>query len=119
MVREGEIILVLADVLGGCERADADESQKAFSNVSKGNEYIIFSKVHSAIRRVRLKVNDSLDTRFGMREDGIQDAGLESHVENERTLISLPNALLWPTYTIHQSKSVATMTLSTKLRILS
>lgn len=83
VIKKGDPIVVLADVLGGREGTSTSELHAAFAEVSKGNRFITASEVRSALRILGLKVSDRVEARFGMREDDIKEAGLEIDVVKE------------------------------------
>lgn len=82
-VKEGEMVIVLADVLGGREGATDEEIRFAFDESSKDGKYITDSEVRNALRRLGLKVSDKLEAMLGMRKVDLQDAGIEIEVKNE------------------------------------
>lgn len=83
VLKEGQLVIVLADVLGGSESATEDELRSAFVDVSKGNDYITASEVRNALRVVGLKVSDKLEAQLGMRDVDIVQAAKEMIVRNE------------------------------------
>lgn len=83
-VKEGEMIIVLADVLGGREGAADKEVMAAFDDVAKGNRYITASEVRNALRILGLKVSDKLEAQLGMRDVDIQEAGMEAMIKKEQ-----------------------------------
>lgn len=94
VIKKGDLILVLADVLGGREGTGLDELRAAFAGVSKGKRSITVSEVRSALRLLGLKISDRLEAQFGMREDDIKEAGLEIDVVNEPRGASISEAAL-------------------------
>lgn len=83
-VKEGQLIIVLADVLGGREGAGENEVTAAFDDVAKGSRYITASEVRSALRILGLKVSDKLEAQLGMRDVDVQEAGMEAMIKKEQ-----------------------------------
>lgn len=82
-VSEGDLIVVVADVLGGRQGATDSELRHAFDEVSLGNKYITAPEVRSALRLISLKVSDRVEAMLGMRDVDIADAGREITIRNE------------------------------------
>lgn len=83
-VKEGQTVIILADVLGGREGAGEKEVRTAFEDVAKGSRYITASAVRSALRLLGLKVSDKLEAQLGMRDVDVEEVGKEMKVKNER-----------------------------------
>lgn len=83
-VREGDLVIILADVLGGRESASEKELRSAFDDMAKGSRYITASEARSALRILGLKVSDKLEAQLGMRDVDIAEAGREIMVRKER-----------------------------------
>lgn len=83
-VEEGDLVVVVADVLGGREVTTDHELQSAFAEVSKGQRYITASEVRSGLRLMSLKVSDKLEAQLGMRDVDIEDVDKESMLTNEQ-----------------------------------
>lgn len=90
-VKEGDLVIVLADVLGGGEGTADHHLQTAFAEVSKGQKFITASQVRSALRILSLKVSDKLEAQFGMSDVDLADVGMESKIRNERPVESVPD----------------------------
>jgi pyruvate kinase len=76
-VNDGDLVIVLADVLGGRTTAKPDEIERVFSESSKGGRYISSNEVRNALRRLGLKVSDKVEAQLGMRDVDHMDTGME------------------------------------------
>jgi pyruvate kinase len=76
-VNDGDLVIVLADVLGGRTTAKRDEIERVFSESSKGGRYISSNEVRNALRRLGLKVSDKVEAQLGMRDVDHMDTGME------------------------------------------
>lgn len=76
-VKSGEMVIVLADVLGGRKGASEKEIRASFDSVAGGNRFITASEVRNALRILGLKVSDKLEAKLGMREVDVKDAAVE------------------------------------------
>lgn len=94
VVKEGQMVIVLADVLGGREGAGDKEVQAAFNDVAKGNRYITASEVRSALRILGLKVSDRLEAQLGMRDVDVEEAGKEMKIKNEEPVENVSDKAL-------------------------
>lgn len=81
VVREDDLVVVLADVLGGRPRAREDEIRRVFNDAANGSRYITASEVRNALRRLSLKVSDKTEAQLGMRDVDLMDAGMETSNE--------------------------------------
>lgn len=86
VVYKGQLVVVLADVLGGRVGATKPELRKAFAEVAKGNTYITAAEIRNALRWLGLKVSDRVEAKLGMRDVDIADAGMEIKVKNEQMM---------------------------------
>eukprot|EP00737_Agarophyton_chilense_P003347 gb/GEZJ01003914.1/.p1 GENE.gb/GEZJ01003914.1/~~gb/GEZJ01003914.1/.p1 ORF type:complete len:675 (+),score=93.69 gb/GEZJ01003914.1/:352-2376(+) len=89
VVKDGDLVVVLADVLGGRETATEAELRSAFSEISKGNRFITASETRNALRILGLKLSDKLEAQLGMRDVDIVEVGRESRIKNEEPTESL------------------------------
>lgn len=80
-IQPGDMVIILADVLGGIEGATEAELKSAFTEVSKGGRFITGAQVRNALRILGLKVSDKLEAQLGMREEDIAEAGKEIEVK--------------------------------------
>lgn len=80
-VKEGDLVIILADVLGGREGASHAEVRSAFDDVAKGNRFLTSSDVRSALRVLGLKVSDKLEAQLGMRDIDIADSQKEIRIK--------------------------------------
>ncbi len=83
-VKNGDLVLILADVLGGREGASEEETRKVFDSCAKGNRYITANEVRNALRRLELKVSDKIESQLGMRDVDVMDADFEMELTNEK-----------------------------------
>lgn len=82
---EGQLVIIVADILGGREGASETELRKAFAEVAKGNVYITAAELRHALRLLSLKVSDRVEAQLSMSDVDLADAGLEIKVENVQT----------------------------------
>lgn len=80
-IKSGDLVVVLADVLGGREGASESELRRAFDDVAGRNQFITAPEVRSALRLLSLKVSDRVEAALGMRDVDIADAGKEISVD--------------------------------------
>lgn len=80
-VKAGEMVIVLADVLGGRVGATDMEVKAAFDDISKGSRFITASEVRNALRIMGLKVGDRLEAKLGMRDVDVKEAGMEEMIK--------------------------------------
>lgn len=83
-VKPGQMVIVIADVLGGRKGASDNEIKSAFEEVSKGSRFITKSEVRNALRILSLKVSDKLEAKLGMRDVDIREADAEALVREGR-----------------------------------
>lgn len=83
-IQPGDLVLILADVLGGREGANDDETRKVFESSAKGNRFITANEVRNALRRLELKVSDKIEAQLGMRDVDVEDADFEMILKNEK-----------------------------------
>lgn len=83
VVKDGDLVVILADVLGGREGASETELRSAFSEVSKGKRFITAGETRSALRLLGLKVSDKLEAQLGMREVDFAELGRETSIKDE------------------------------------
>ncbi|KAI0567160.1 pyruvate kinase [Gracilaria domingensis] len=89
VVKDGDLVVILADVLGGREKATEAELLSAFSEISKGNRFITASETRNALRILGLKLSDKLEAQLGMRDVDIAEVGRETRIKNEEPTESL------------------------------
>lgn len=82
-VKDGDLVIILADVLGGRKGANDDLVKSAFAEVSKGSRFITASEVRNALRILGLKVSDKVEAQLGMRDVDFEDAGMETMHKKE------------------------------------
>lgn len=78
VVKDGDLVIVLADILGGRAAANEDEIRRVFQDTAGEGRVISASEVRNALRRLSLKVSDKVETQLGMRDVDFLDAGMES-----------------------------------------
>lgn len=94
-VKDGDLVVILADVLGGQARANEDEIKRVFNETAKGNRVISASDVRRALRVLGLKVSDKTESELGMRAVDVFDTGLEASSKVSAKVKNLsPNSTL-------------------------
>lgn len=93
-VKPGQMIILLADVLGGRKGAGDKEIDAAFDSVAKGKRYITASEVRNALRILGLKVSDKLEAYLGMRNVDMMEMEAEAKIRQERLSEVVANTAL-------------------------
>lgn len=78
VLEDGDLVVILADILGGRAQANAEEISRVFQETARGGRFITASQVRRALRQLGLKVSDKTEADLGMREVDLMDAGLET-----------------------------------------
>lgn len=76
-VKDGDLVVILADILGGRAQANEDEIVRVYREIAKESRFISSSQVRRALRMLGLKVSDRAEADLGMREVDRLDTGLE------------------------------------------
>jgi pyruvate kinase len=92
-VKDGDLVIVLADVLGGRTTAKRDEIERVFSESAKGSRFISANEVRNALRRLGLKVSDKVEAQLGMRDVDHMDTGMEVSSRGTNSESSLGSSL--------------------------
>lgn len=90
-VENGDLVLILADVLGGREGANEDETRAVFDRAAKGSRFISANEVRNALRRLGMKVSDKIEAQLGMRDVDVKDADFEMELKNEKKSLGHPD----------------------------
>lgn len=93
-VKDGDLVIVLADVLGGRQGANDEEIRNTFEESAAGSRQITASEVRNALRRLGLKVSDKIEAQLGMRPIDRKDAGMEMQIKNEAPAEAVPDKAL-------------------------
>lgn len=93
-VKPGQVIILLADVLGGRKGAGDKEITAAFDSVAKGKRFITASEVRNALRILGLKVSDKLEAYLGMRDVDMMEMEAEAKIRKERLSEVVANTAL-------------------------
>lgn len=80
-IKKDDLVVILADVLGGRQGSSKEELKKAFdeiANRSSGNgpakKWLTASEVRSALRLLSLKVSDRVEAQLAMRDVDVAEA---------------------------------------------
>jgi pyruvate kinase len=79
-VEGGDLVVILADILGGRAQANEEEISRVFKDIAQGGRFITASQVRRALRQLGLKVSDKTEADLGMREVDVMDTGLETNL---------------------------------------
>lgn len=93
-VKPGQMIILLADVLGGRKGAGDKEIISAFETVAKGKRFITASEVRNALRILGLKVGDKLEAYLGMREVDMKEMEEEAKIRKRQLSEVVANSAL-------------------------
>jgi pyruvate kinase len=76
-VADGDLVIIVADVLGGSRLSNTAEMDRVFREVSNGSRFITASEVRRALRKLSLKVSDKTEAELSMRDVDIMDMSAE------------------------------------------
>jgi pyruvate kinase len=76
-VADGDLVIIVADVLGGRRLSNTAEMDRVFREVSNGARFITASEVRRALRKLSLKVSDKTEAELSMRDVDLQDMSAE------------------------------------------
>ncbi|KAA8500052.1 Pyruvate kinase isozyme A, chloroplastic [Porphyridium purpureum] len=77
LVKRGELVIVVADVLGGSAGAPEDDVERVFCEFSRGDVHtgkIRQGRVRAALRKLGLKASDAVEALLGMRDFDLEES---------------------------------------------
>jgi pyruvate kinase len=77
-IKDGDLIVILADILGGRASANEEEISRVYKETVQGGRFITASQVRRALRQLGLKVSDKTEADLGMRAVDLLDTGMET-----------------------------------------
>lgn len=82
VVQDGDLVIVVADILGGRAVANEEETKRVFKEMAGGRRVISAGDVRSALRRLGLKVSDKMEMDLGMSEVDFEETKTEQRIKN-------------------------------------
>uniref|UniRef100_A0A7S0ZL37 Pyruvate kinase n=1 Tax=Timspurckia oligopyrenoides TaxID=708627 RepID=A0A7S0ZL37_9RHOD len=74
VVEKGDMVVVVADVLGGTKGSPKEDIEIVFEEFSRGSGVISQGRVRAALRRLGLKVSDAVEAALGMRDFDLEES---------------------------------------------